>query len=105
MKLYPKDATSAGEKALYIGCELFAVGLYLFLFLSAFGLFNNFYATACKDAGFWWKIPGLISTAVAVWFTYLIVSDAPSKPSLIGVGIAVALSIGFYCGFGYPYIF
>lgn len=103
MKLFPKDATTVGEKAVYVITFGGAGLLYLFMQLSAFGVFHNFYSDACKAAGWGWKVPGLLLTALLVYNIYKGTKDEGKPPSGVILAVLTALSLAFYCGFAYPY--
>lgn len=102
MKLYPKDATSTGEKISYTAVAIFFFGLFLFLQLSALGVFNNFYSIACREAGWLWKAPGLLFAGAFLFKAYQMAKDE-AKVNLFLLFVLLALSIGFHCGFAYPY--
>lgn len=105
MKLYPKDATSTGERAIYIGVEFFAAGLFLFMWLSAFNVFHNFYSVACIKAGWGWKFPGVLITAIFLYNLYVGIKDEEREVSFLLILVLAILSLASFCGFGYPYIF
>lgn len=88
------------EKILY---TLLAIGL-LFLQLSAFGVFNNYYAAACEAAGWGWKVAGAFLTAVSV-FIFINQSQThnPSRGIIILGGIIHVLALCAYAGFSTPY--
>lgn len=104
MRLFPKDAVGF-EKVVYAFGYGIPVALYLFMQLSAFNLFHNFYSQACKAAGWGWKIPGAILTLILVVEIYVGLKDEKPAASNLALFVIAALSLLLYCGFAYPYIF
>lgn len=107
IKIWPKDAKGFMEKTGYVLMYVAVPFVYIYMQLSAFGVFNNFYATACKSAGWGWKIPGLILTAAFVYSIYELAEDHNDRldPKPLHIGTLMVLSLAVYCGFAYPYIF
>lgn len=101
MKFFPKDANKT-ERITIAAVLIFITALFLFMQLSAFGVFDNMYATACRVAGWGWKIPGLIFTGLLAFYIWLGVEDRVEMNVFVLFIIAV-LSLAFYCGFSYPY--
>lgn len=78
--------------------------LLLFMQLSAFGLFNNYYATACEASGWGWKVAGAFLTAVSVFiFIHQSQTHNPSRGIIILGGIIHVLALCAYAGFSTPY--
>lgn len=100
MSLIPKDAKGF-EKAVYVFVPLGAAALLLFMYLSAFNVFHNFYSAACKEAGWAWKIPGLIFLVWAIWYFFQL--NYGYKKNQIPFYALLALSLATMCGFAYPY--
>lgn len=105
MRVFPKDATSVGEKAVYVIGYGIPVIIFLYLQLSAFGVFHNFYSVACKAAGWGWKIPALIFTAALIGSLVKGFKDEREAPSNFGLFVLSLIILLLYCGFAYPYIF
>jgi hypothetical protein len=104
MRLFPKDAVGF-EKFVYAFGYGIPVVLYLFMQLSAFGVFHNLYSAACKAAGWGWKIPGGLITLILFVEIYTGIKDEKETLSNFALFVVAALSLLFYCGFAYPYIF
>lgn len=100
MSLIPKDAKGF-EKAVYVFVPVIAAGLLLFMYLSAFGVFHNFYSEACKLAGWGWKIPGIALLAFAVW--YFIQLNYGYKKNVFWFYACIVLSLLSMAGFATPY--
>lgn len=100
MKLIPKDAQGF-EKFVYLFAEIGAAAWILFVYLSAFGVFHNFYSEDCKAAGAGWKIPGLIFLALSVWqFRRLVIASVyPSVKQIVFFVVLLILSICSMAGF------
>lgn len=100
MTLWPKDATGFVEKAAYVGMKIVAPALYLFMVLSAFGLFNNMYADQCREAGFWWKIPGIVCLAASLYTGYkLVKEETATRGNVLILFVCMALSLLLFAGF------
>lgn len=96
MPLLPKE-----DRAAYIlGFGIFIL-LYLFLILSGLGVFNNFYATAARNAGAGWRILGLVTTVGAVFYGIRLANT--NRGSVGILALLVLLSLLLFIGFGYPY--
>jgi hypothetical protein len=104
MRIFPKDAVGF-EKVVYAAGYGIPVILYLFMQLSAFNLFHNFYSQACNAAGWGWKIPGVVFTLILAVELYTGLKDEKKAASNTALFVVAALSLLFYCGFAYPYIF
>lgn len=100
MSLIPKDAKGF-EKFVYVFVPVVGLGLLLYMYLSAFGVFHNFYSEACKLAGGWWKIPGLLLLGGAIWQYKQLVDGEVMKPHVMI--ILLALSLLAMAGFTTPY--
>ena len=101
MTLWPKDAEGVVEKAAYVGMKIVAPALYLFMVLSAFGIFNNLYADLCREAGFWWKVPGLVCLAATIYTGYkLVKEETATRGEVLILFAGMVLSLLFFAGFG-----
>lgn len=103
MSLFPKDAVTTGEKVVYSVGFGIPVVLFLYLFLSAFGVFHNFYADACAQAPGWCKILGLLFTGGLVYSLYLNIKDDKKAPNTLALFLLAALAILSFCAFTYPF--
>jgi hypothetical protein len=111
-KLIPKDATTTVEKIAYVGMNLVLPLLYVYMLLSAFQVFKNFYQKAVAAAGWAWYIPGILFTALLVYSVIVFANDedvvigkVKIKPSLGYIAILFVLSLLAYAGFTSPYKF
>lgn len=103
MRIFPKDAPTIGEKIAYSLGFGIPVVLFLFMLLSAFGIFHNFYSEACAEAGLVWRAVGLVFTSGLVYGVYLWVTDNIKKPSFWMIFALAAFSLLSFCAFTTPY--
>jgi len=104
MKLIPKDAKGF-ERFVYLFAPVFCAALILFMVLSAFQVFNNFYSQACKEAGPVWKVLGSLCLAYTGYRFYKLASDKKEAGKSTNVTLLLLLILTFllFCGFAYPY--
>lgn len=103
MSLIPKDATSVGEKMVYVIAWGIPAVIYLIFLLSAFQVFHNFYSIAAASAGIGWRIGGSICTVILAYELYAVAKDDVEKPSNFLLFLIAAVNILLYIGFGFPY--
>lgn len=103
-KLWPADATTTFEKALY---AFFAIGVpvaYLFMLLSAAGIFHNFYQANVKAAGSGWHMIGTILALGEILFAISVVEEKDhifksSTGEAIALIALAAISLLSFAGF------
>lgn len=100
MRLIPKDAQGF-EKAVYVFVPVLLIAGLLFMYLSAFGVFHNFYSEACKLAGWIWKIPGLSLLILAIWYFFQL--SYGYKKSPFWLWAMIVFSLLSMTGFATPY--
>jgi hypothetical protein len=102
--LWPKDATSTFEKALYAAMYILPTVWFLFMQLSAFQIFHNIYQKNVHAAGIGWHIIGFLFSAGAVIGVIETAKESPSIPKstiadVIIILVLAALGLCSYAGF------
>jgi hypothetical protein len=78
--------------------------LWLFMQLSAWQVFDNFYTCSVKMAGWGWNVTGLILSAASVLWCYRMATDSPKvtkngTSNVIILALLVVFSFLAYMGF------
>ena len=109
-KLWPKDAKEPMSKVAYTLMNLFVPALFLFMQLSAFQLFDNFYSKAVAEASFIWNAVGFVLSALLVYSVVKFIKDEDVKIGRITVKpsggycvLLLVLSLLSYAGWSTPY--
>lgn len=108
IKLFKWDKRNeVGENIVNNFVPVLIAVIILIIYLSAFGILNNFYADACRAAkpGLLWKGLGLICTAIWVIQVVRLVKDDDDygQGSYPLMFVFIALSFAAFSGFAYPY--
>ena len=74
-----------------------------FLYASAFFKLNNFYSRDCQAASGWWKIPGLVLTAVWIYILIAAIRKDSSTGQMIAIGVALCLALASFAGFNFSF--
>src|SRR5574338_1715017 len=100
MKLIPKDAQGF-EKFVYLFAELGAAAWILFVYLSAFGVFHNFYSEDCAKSGVVWHIVGFVFLGLGVLqFRSLTIAKVdPTVMQIVSFFLLLTLSVCSMAGF------
>jgi hypothetical protein len=103
MIFFPKHAKTKTDRIQHLVLVIGVGGLLLFMHLSAFGVFNNLYADACKGEGLW-KLVGLALSGFSLFqFWHLSQTSSPSTGRIVAAGLTMVLALNAYAGFTYPY--
>ena len=81
--------------------NLFAIipgGLLIFMYVSAFAHLNNIYSNVCAEAGWGWKILGIVLSVAG--FGSIIKSDGERGLIILG-GFLIAMSLCSFMGFNF----
>lgn len=107
IKLWPDDATTTMEKFVWAASAILMPGLYLFMQLSAWGIFNNAYSRSVQAASAGWHVIGFLTSVAAVLMFVLAAKDREPVKSQVGWIIFTALMAVFsllaYSGFTWLY--
>lgn len=74
-KLWPADATTLMEKIAWVGLKVVFPALYLFMLLSAAGIFKNIYTKNVADAPTGWHIAGILMVLGTLYWAYGVVAQ------------------------------
>jgi len=101
-KPWAKDATT-GEKITNTAILLFVVGLYMFMQLSAWQVFENLYSKECALAPVFFHALGGVLSILSITGIYLMIKDKIGRTStgagMAAVGVLTALTFLSYAGF------
>jgi hypothetical protein len=103
-KIWPADATTVVEKAAWVGLKVGVPALYLFMQLSAWGIFKNIYSKNVAAAPAGWHVFGFVLTLGTIIWAWGVVTEKNfvsknDTRNILVVGAGMVLSLLAYAGF------